>query len=93
MNDTNEIAEFCIKLVAQVKQLSPDEITAESTFEELAVDSLDKVNLSFDIEEQYHIDIPDSRLHTLRTVGDMIVGVKEALQLKQDKATSAPESA
>lgn|GEM_PF-264326 len=81
----HEIAEHCIALVAAAKQISTEQVTLDSTFEELAVDSLDRVSLSFDIEEKYGIDIPDSRLHTILTVRDMVEGVAEALRAKAEK--------
>jgi len=80
-----QIAEQCIALVAAAKQIPVEQVTLDSTFEELAVDSLDRVSLSFDVEEKYGIDIPDSRLHTILTVRDMVDGVAEALRAKAEK--------
>jgi acyl carrier protein len=85
-NSEHQIAEECIALVATAKQLPVEQVTLDSTFEELVVDSLDRVSLSFDIEEKYGIDIPDSRLHTILTVRDMVEGVEEALRAKAEKA-------
>ncbi len=81
-----QIAEQCIALVAAAKQIPVEQVTLDSTFEELAVDSLDWVSLSFDVEDKYGIDIPDSRLHTILTVRDMADGVAEALHAKAEKA-------
>ena len=71
----NEIANRCIDIIAKSKSISPDTITLASTFDELNVDSLDKINISFEVEEAFNIDIPDEALGTIRTVGDMVDGV------------------
>jgi acyl carrier protein len=71
----NEIASRCIDIIAKSKSISPDAITLASTFEELNVDSLDKINISFEVEEAFNIEIPDDALGTIKTVGDMVNGV------------------
>jgi acyl carrier protein len=71
----NEIASRCIDIIAKSKSISPDAITLASTFDELNVDSLDKINISFEVEEAFNIEIPDDALGTLKTVGDMVNGV------------------
>jgi len=49
--------------------------TLASTFDELNIDSLDKINISFEVEETFSIEIPDEALGTLHTVADMVDGV------------------
>jgi acyl carrier protein len=71
----NEIASRCIDIIAKSKSISPDAITLASTFDELNVDSLDKINISFEVEEAFNVEIPDDALGTIKTVGDMVNGV------------------
>jgi acyl carrier protein len=71
----NEIASRCIDIIAKSKSISPDTITLASTFDELNVDSLDKINISFEVEEAFNVEIPDDALGTIKTVGDMVNGV------------------
>jgi acyl carrier protein len=71
----NEIASRCIDIIAKSKSISPDAITLGSTFDELNVDSLDKINISFEVEEAFNVEIPDDALGTIKTVGDMVNGV------------------
>jgi acyl carrier protein len=71
----NEITNRCIDIIAKSKGISADIITLASTFDELNIDSLDKINISFEVEEAFNIEIPDEALSTLRTVGDMVEGV------------------
>lgn len=70
-----EISSRIIQLIAASKSIPPESISASTTFEELNIDSLDKINLSFEVEELFSVEIPDDSLNALRTVGDVIAGV------------------
>ena len=71
----NDVANRCIEIIAKSKGIPVDTITPASTFDELSIDSLDKINISFEVEEAFNIEIPDDALGTIRTVGDMVEGV------------------
>jgi acyl carrier protein len=71
----NDIANRCIDIIAKSKSIPANTITLASTFDELNIDSLDKINISFEVEEAFAIEIPDEALSTLKTVGDMVEGV------------------
>ncbi|NYF90964.1 acyl carrier protein [Tunturiibacter empetritectus] len=77
-----DIATRCIDIIAKSKSIPADSISLTNTFDELNIDSLDKINISFEVEEAFNIEIPDEALSTLRTVGDMVEGVA--------KLTTAP---
>jgi acyl carrier protein len=77
-----DIASRVIDLIAKSKSLAPETITPATTFDELNIDSLDKINLSFEVEELFSVEIPDASLNSLRTVGDVIAGVHR-LQAEQ----------
>ena len=87
---TEAIAAACIQAIAQAKDLPPESLSLESTFEQLALDSLDLVSLSFDLEEKYGVEIPEHRLHAIRSVGDLVAAIQEALRQKAAKAAAAP---
>jgi acyl carrier protein len=70
-----DVASRCIEIIAKSKNIPADSVTLASTFEELNIDSLDKINISFEVEEAFNIEIPDDALGTIRTVGDMVAGV------------------
>ena len=72
----HDIAQTIIGLIAAQKSLPPESITTASTFDELQMDSLDKINLSFEVEEYFKISIPDDALNSLRNVADVIAGVQ-----------------
>ena len=71
----DDIATRCIDIIAKSKNIPAETITLANTFDELNIDSLDKINISFEVEEAFAIEIPDEALSTLKTVGDMVEGV------------------
>jgi acyl carrier protein len=84
----DDIAKRCIEIIAKAKNIPADTITLDTTFEQLNIDSLDKINISFEVEEAFHIEIPDDALNTLKTVGDVVTGVKQ-LQSANPSAEAA----
>ena len=82
----DDIQTRCIELIAKSKNLPPSTVSMDSTFDELQIDSLDKINLSFEVEEMFAIQIPDDSLNSLKTVGDIVRGVERL------RAGASPES-
>ncbi len=72
----DDVSARIIELIAKSKSLPPDAVNPATTFDELEIDSLDKINLSFEVEEMFAIQIPDASIGSLRTVGDVIAGVQ-----------------
>jgi len=72
----DELADQLITIIARSKKIAPETITPETTFDDLQIDSLDKINLTFEIEETYAIEVPDAAITDIHTVGDMIEGVR-----------------
>jgi acyl carrier protein len=88
----NHVASRCIDIIAKSKGIPPDTITLASTFDELNIDSLDKINISFEVEEAFNIDIPDEALSSIRTVGDMVDGVTKLQAAKSSSAIATPSN-
>ena len=86
----NEIASRCIAIIAKSKSIPPDSITLATTFDELNVDSLDKINISFEVEEAFNVEIPDEALGTIKTVGDMVDGVAKLAAAHSTATISTP---
>jgi len=72
----DSIAKTIIAFIAAQKTLDPNTISPASTFDELQMDSLDKINLSFEVEERFGISIPDNALDSLKSIGDVVAGVQ-----------------
>ena len=76
------IQQHCIKLIATAKKVPPETLSPASTFEEIGLDSLDKVTLAFDVEEAYDIAIPESALATIDNIGAMAGAIQQAVAAK-----------
>jgi acyl carrier protein len=85
---SKEIMDIVSASIAKVKKIDPETIRLDSTFEELKMDSLDGLDVFFELEEVFDLTIPDERARCLRTVGD-VVGEVEKLLLTQNPTPPA----
>jgi acyl carrier protein len=83
----DDIEQRCIDIIAKSKSIAPETISLDSTFDSLAIDSLDKINISFEVEEAFNIEIPDEALGSLKTVGDIVNGVRKLVGQPSDSTT------
>ncbi len=67
------------KIIAELLELDPDEITMESTWGDLGIDSLDVVDTIYDLESTFGIKLPDDELEDIRTIGDLASLVQRKL--------------
>ncbi|HFD86226.1 MAG TPA: histidine kinase [Gammaproteobacteria bacterium] len=65
--------------IARQKMLAVEDISLDSSLEELDISSLDAISLVFDIEDQYGVEVPNEELKKLRTVRDIVEGVNQLL--------------
>jgi acyl carrier protein len=70
--------------IAAVKRIPIETITIDSTFEELAMDSLDAMNLLFSLEEQLGVSIPDEAANSIKDVRTAVAGVEKILAEKAE---------
>jgi acyl carrier protein len=73
---TDDIERQVIEVIAKKKKLDQASITPASTFEELGLDSLDAADLMFTIEDTFKIVVPDQAALSMRTVGEIVAGVR-----------------
>ena len=78
----NNVESRIIDLIAKFKKISVSEVGMDTALSGLQIDSLDKINLSFEVEEMFGIEIPDASLNSLKTVGDVVRGVESLLASK-----------
>ena len=68
------------KIIAEVLNVDPDEITMEPTFQDdLGADSLDVYQIIMGIEEEFDIEIPNEEAEKIVTVGDAVEQIKKAV--------------
>ena len=68
------------KVIAEVLNVAPDEITMETTFlDDLGADSLDVFQIVMGIEEEFGIEIPAEKAEKISTVEEAVELIKGAL--------------
>ena len=67
------------KIIAEVLNVDPDEITMETTFQDdLGADSLDVYQIIMGIEEEFDIEIPAETAEQVTTVEHAVEMIKNA---------------
>lgn len=80
--ETDELAEKVIRVIAHTQRIPPESVSLDSTFEELKIDSLDGINIVFELEKEFNIEIPDDGVQNLRSVRDTVEGVRKLVEAK-----------
>jgi len=89
----NEVCERVRRVVAKYKGRPIEEVTIESTFEELGLDSLDGMNLLFELETEFDISILDEEAKSIRSIRQMVEGVEKLLAAQSAGAVVPERSA
>ena len=71
------VSERVIRVFAQFKKVEPEEIKLETTFEELGFDSLDGLNLIFELEEEFDVVVPDDKVQSMKSVAEVVEGIEQ----------------
>jgi len=64
-------------IVTEQLGVDAEEVTLETSFDDLNADSLDVVELIMALEEEFDIEIPDEDAEKIKTVGDAVNYIKE----------------
>jgi acyl carrier protein len=71
----DELTRRVLRIIAETQRKDPAQVTIDSSFEELGIDSMDGVNIVFALENEFNINVPDEDVKTIRNVRDMVEGV------------------
>ena len=78
----DELTQRVISVIERTMKMEAGSVKPESTFEELAIDSLDGINIAFALEGEFNVDIPDDSLPKMRSVADIVAGIGGLLEAK-----------
>ncbi len=73
-------------MIATTRRVPLDTVKPDSTFEELGIDSLDRINILFELEGEFDIEIDDEQAKQVTTLQQMIEGIQLLLDAKAAKA-------
>ena len=71
-----------IAVIARMQKIPADLIALDQSFEDLKIDSLDGINLMFEVENEFGIEIPDEEAKQIRSVRQMTEGIEKLLAAK-----------
>lgn len=75
-----------IRIITEQQKLAPGAVSADSSFEQLGIDSLDGITLLFAFEEEFDITIPEQAAQQMKSVAQAVAGLREILA-KRDATT------
>lgn len=92
---SDPVAEKVIATLASVKRIPADTIHLDTNLQELGIDSLDVFSMVFELENAFQISIPDDDVRSIRTVNDVVEGIRKLLAAAPSGASpnSAPTPA
>ncbi len=76
---TDSVAEKVVATLASVKHVPRERITLDSSLQDLGFDSLDVITMLFELEKEFEISIPDEEARSVRSVRDIVEGVRKLL--------------
>ena len=87
---SDELIQRVIKVIAATKRIPVETVTIDSDFAGLGIDSMDAVEILFELENEFDINIPDDEVRSVRGIRQMCEGV-ERLVLAKSGAVKASE--
>lgn len=72
-----EMQEKVFAKVAEVMGVEKDSLTPETTFAQLGADSLDMVEFSMDVEEAFGVNVEQSDIVGIKTLGEAVEFIRK----------------
>jgi acyl carrier protein len=88
---SDSIQDRVLKIIANTRRIPLESVRPDSSFEELGIDSLDRLNILFDLESEFDIEIDDEEAKKVQNIPEMIAGITHLVQAKAE-TKAAPES-
>jgi acyl carrier protein len=83
------IQDRVLRLVAGIRRIPIENVSPESTFEDLGMDSLDKLNLLFEVENEFEVEIDDQEAKQICRVSEMVTGVTQLVEAKENSSPAS----
>jgi acyl carrier protein len=87
-----ELTERVMAVIARSQKIPPETVLIDSTFQDLGIDSLDGVNILFELESEFNVNIPDEGVQGIRSVRDAVDAMQKLLSTGQPGPEAAAQS-
>ncbi|HEX6771694.1 MAG TPA: phosphopantetheine-binding protein [Acidobacteriaceae bacterium] len=85
---SDSIQDRVLKIIANTRRIPLESVHPDSSFEELGIDSLDRLNILFDLESEFDIEIDDEEAKKVQNIPEMIAGISHLVDAKAKAAES-----
>jgi acyl carrier protein len=89
---SNQLVARVAQVIARTQHIPVESVTLDKTFEELKMDSLDGINVIFEVENEFHVEIPDAAVYSIRSVREMVDGLEALLAAQASGLATEPTS-
>jgi acyl carrier protein len=86
----DDLTRRVLRIIAETQRKDPAQVTIDSSFDELGIDSMDGVNIIFALENEFNINVPDDEVKNIRSVRDMVEGVRRLASQLNTTGDAAP---
>lgn len=90
-SDFDQLGSRIIRVIAQTQRIPVENITLDSTFDQLKIDSLDGINIIFALENEFGVEIPDEGVNNMRSVREVTEAIGKLISAKSQ--ATAPGAA
>lgn len=87
---SDAIADRVFALIAEYAGTSPDDISLDTSFEQLGVDSLDGLTIMSELEEEFDVSLPSEEVLGMTMVREAVESFQRHLALKSTQNGSSP---
>ena len=75
-----------MKVIAKSKRIPIESVQPDSSFESLGIDSLDRLNILFDLESEFDIEINDEDAKQVQNIHEMVAGITQLVDAKKSSS-------
>ena len=76
--DINMEFETLKNIIAEVLQVDPDEISMDTTFDDLGGDSLDLYQIILEVQDKLSVEVDEEKVAEIKTVGEAVELIQDA---------------
>jgi acyl carrier protein len=87
----DDITEKVLDLIASTKRMPREQVSVTSTFAELGLDSLDAINLIFEIESTFNISVSDAVANSMTSVPQVVEELRKLVAATPASQQPPPE--
>ena len=81
-NMPESIQDRVLRVIATTKRIPLESVQPDSTFESLSIDSLDRLNILFDLESEFDIEIDDEDAKQVSNIPQMVQGISAIIEAR-----------